>query len=73
MVLQLSRKRLLDDEFQESATDHRHFWRQWLHGNKQSKAQEKAASAAGARAEAADLPVHNSFDILAEQASQQVI
>ena len=73
MLLQLSRKRVQDDEFQEVVADNRHFWLQWLHGNKRGQPQAKAVAAAAARAGAAGVAVQNSFDALAGQAELQVI
>lgn len=72
MVLQLSHQTQLDDEFSEVVKGHRHFWSQWLHGDKHNQAQAKAAAAAAARAEAAELPVQNSFDVLGEPSGLQV-
>lgn len=68
----MSHQTLLDDEFQEVVTGHRHFWSQWLHGNKRNQAQANAADAAAARAEAAELSVQNSFDVLGEPLGMQV-
>ena len=63
--LQLSRKAPIDGEFQEVTTG-RHFWQQWLHGNKRNKPQDKAAAAADARAKATQLKTHNRFDLLGQ-------
>ncbi|KAL0023688.1 hypothetical protein WJX79_001943 [Trebouxia sp. C0005] len=67
----VSRKRPLDDEFVEATSNKRHFWWQWLHGHKRNNAQSKAAAAAEARAQAAQVAGHNSFDVLAEQPTSQ--
>ena len=71
--MQLSRKQPLDDEFVEAATNRRHFWWRWLHGQKRSKAQDKAAAAAAARAQAGHVADYNSFDVLAAPSTAQVI
>ena len=72
-LMQLSRSRLLDDDgFEEAVTDRRHFWWQWLHGNKRNDAQLKAAAAAAARAEAMQLSATNNFDVLAHPSGAQV-
>ena len=63
--LQLSRKAPIDGEFQEVTTG-RHFWQQWLYGNKRNKAQDNAAAAADARARATQLQTHNRFDAFAQ-------
>ncbi len=56
----------------EAVSNKRHFWWQWLHGHKRNNAQNKAAAAAEARAQDAQVADHNSFDVLAEQPNSQV-
>ncbi len=70
--VQLSRKRILDDEFQEAVPNASNFWWTWLHGQERSKAQESAAAAAIARAQATKLSTHNVFAALAEHDAGQV-
>ncbi|KAL0023606.1 hypothetical protein WJX77_006297 [Trebouxia sp. C0004] len=67
----VSRKRPMDDEFEEAVSNKRHFWWQWLHGHRRNNAQNKAAAAADARAQASQVAGHNSFDVLAEQPNFQ--
>ena len=64
---QLSRKRLLEDEYRQAVSTDRNFWWKWLHGQERSKAQQQAAAAAISRAEAAQLPEQNRFEVLADQ------
>lgn len=56
----------------EAVTNQRHFWWQWLHGHRRSKAQNKAAAAAEARAQATKHTEYNRFDVLTEQSASQV-
>ena len=50
----------------------RNFWWKWLHGQEHNQAQQKAGEAAFARAQLAEVPLANRFDVLAPAFSDEV-
>lgn len=64
-ALQLTQKRLTDNEFQQVGKSERNFWWKWLHGQEHNQAQQKAGEAAFARAQHAEVPSANRFGVLA--------
>ena len=69
-LLQLTRKRYTDGEFQQVGNSERNFWWRWLHGQDRNQAQQKAAEAALARAQAAEVSAMNRFDVLAQSSDE---